>query len=307
MKLFTIVGPTATGKTSLSINIARRVNGEIVSADSRQIYRHMEIGTAQPTAEQRRAAPFHLIGFIDPDHEYSCGQYARDAESVIDDIVARQRVPIVCGGTGLYIRALFDPLHPLPESDPHVKKRLVRELATRGIGELFRRLQECDPAWAERIGPTDTQRILRGLEVHELTGVSLSTLLNEKKRAPRYHACYIGLFLPRAELNRRIDERFDSMIAEGFVDEVRALVQEKYDPSGNALRTIGYREIIDHLSGKVSLSEAVHKAKVHTHQFAKRQLTWFRKLPDIQWYDARDLGLDAHLASYIRGKGNTEK
>lgn len=303
MKLLTIVGPTATGKTTLAIKIAQRINGEIISADSRQIFRHMAIGTAQPTAEQRSTVPFHLIDFMDPDGVYSCGQFARNAESIANDVIVRHHVPIVCGGTGLYIRALFDPLHPLPGSDPRVKQRLVRELETKGIWELHRRLQSIDPAWAEKVGPNDTQRILRGLEVHELTDMPLSILINEKKRTPCYQPLYIGLHMPRAELYKRIDERFDRMLEQGFIDEVRALLWKKYDPSCNALRTIGYREIIGHLRDNTPLADAAEQAKMHTRQFAKRQLTWFRKLPAIQWYDAKDPDLDAHLALRVHDTG----
>jgi tRNA dimethylallyltransferase len=304
MKLLTIVGPTATGKTLLAIKIAQRINGEIISADSRQIYRYMAIGTAQPTAEQRRTVPFHLIDFIDPDDNYSCGQFARDAESIINDILGRHRVPIVCGGSGLYIRALFDPLHPLPESDPSIKQKLMRTINEKGIESLHARLLKVDPAWAKKIGPRDRQRIMRGLEVYELTGTPLSAWTSEQKRRPRYDPLYIGFHLPRTELYRRIDQRFDTMIEQGFLKEVQALLKRKFDPECNALRTIGYREVIDHLCGTIPLANATARAKQHTRQFAKRQLTWFRRLSHVQWFDPRDNDLVVHIAALVQGACN---
>ena len=304
MKIPTIIGPTAVGKTTVAVSVASQIQGEIISADSRQIYQHMHIGTAQPDVIQQQRTRFHLIGFVEPGAQYSCGQFARDAETAINDILQREHIPIVCGGTGLYVQALYDPLHTLPESDPALKRTLTRMIKEQGIASLYARLQRIDPAWAQKIGPRDQQRIIRGLEVFELTGTPLSILTEKKKRRPCYAPLYIGLQLPRAELYARIEERFDKMMEQGFLEETRVLLQKDCDPACNALRTIGYREMIDHLQGKTTLLQAITKAKQHTRQFAKRQPTWFRKLSTVQWFDPRDKGLVAHLAALFKAAIN---
>lgn len=297
MKVLTIIGPTAIGKTSLAVAAAEKCNGEIISADSRQIYRYMPIGTAQPDADQRKKIQFHLVNFIDPAASYSCGQFARDAETCIGSIIIKQHTPIICGGTGLYIKALFDPLHPLPESDPAIKEKLIQTLNKEGIESLYTHLTKIDPGWAKTISPRDKQRILRGLEVYELTNTPLSELTADSKRKPCYEPLYIGLHLPRHELYKRIDRRLDLMIRQGLIEEVQNLVQRNFNHECNALRTIGYREIIAYLEGNISLATAIAQAKQHTRQFAKRQITWFRKLPNVQWYDPRDKDLSKHVAA----------
>jgi tRNA dimethylallyltransferase len=273
-RILTIVGPTAAGKTEVAIRVARQVSGEIISADSRQIYQYLDIGTAKPDRRQKRQVPFHLIDFVHPDENYSCGQFARDAEQTIECLLRAGTPPIVCGGTGLYIKALFEPLHELPASDKKVKSRLSTLLHERGLQHLYQRLLEVDPVWGEHIGPHDTQRILRGLEIYEMTGTPLSVLLKRAKKNPRYCPLYVGLTLPRTELYDRIDHRFDTMITAGLVNEVRSLLKKGFDPGKSALRTIGYKEIIEHLNGTVSLDQAIEKAKRRTRNFAKRQLTW---------------------------------
>jgi len=300
MKLITILGPTAVGKTSVAVAVAKRIQGEIISADSRQIYRHMSIGTAQPDEQQRQTVRFHCIDFVDPGVSYSCGQFARDAEDKISDVIARHRIPIICGGTGLYIKALFDPLHPLPESDPGIKCELIRRLQKEGLETLYKRLQDIDPEWAQKIDPHDKQRILRGLEVYEMTNTPLSVLTTDQKRSPRYEPVYIGLHLPRNELNQKIDRRVDDMIEQDLVCEVQTLLQMHFDPACNALRTIGYREIIAYLNGAISLHTAIAQVKQHTRQYAKRQCTWFRRLPGVQWHDPGDKNLVTYLAHYVQ-------
>lgn len=287
MHLLTIVGPTSVGKTSVAIEIARIISGEIVSADSRQIYRYLDIGTAKPDAEQRRKTKFHLIDFVPPDDEYSCGQFARDAEHAVADIRSRGFIPIICGGTGLYIKSLFHPLDDLPRSDKETKERLQNVLERKGIAYMYEKLTRVDPMWAGRIKPNDKQRILRGLEVYEKTGVPLSKIIGNMKRAP-FLPNYIGLNLARKKLYERIDCRFGEMMRKGLLDEVRSLLQRGYSPQSNALRTIGYKEIIEHLQGRTTLDEAVEKAKRRTRNYAKRQITWFNKLPGLEWYDPED-------------------
>jgi len=288
MRVLTIVGPTAVGKTTTAIEIAGRISGEIISADSRQIYRYLNIGTAKPNDKHRKKVQFHLIDFIHPDDSYSCGQFARDAEAKIEEISTQGNAPIVCGGTGLYIRALFSPLHKLPESNKKIKAKLLENLNKYGIEYLYKKLHTIDPEWARRIIPKDKQRILRGLEVYELTGKPLSVLIKRKKRKSKYQPFYIGLTIPREELYKRINARFEEMIEHGLVEEVKSLLERGFNPQSNALRTIGYKEIIEYLQGNITLSEAIDKAQRRTRNFAKRQITWFSKIHGIEWYNAKD-------------------
>ena len=288
MRILTIVGPTAVGKTAVAVEIAQRLSGEIISADSRQIYRHLDIGTAKPTPVQQRKIRFHLIDFIEPGEGYSCGQYARDAKRTIEEIAARNRVPIVCGGTGLYIKALFHPLDELPQSDKKTRSRLLDTLNKRGLKYLYTKLQDVDPKWASKIKPTDKQRVLRGLEVYEMSGKPLTELLGKKKMDNDFSPLYMGLNLPREVLYKRIDERFNRMIQKGLVEETETLLARGFSKESNALRTIGYKEIIEHLDGTITLEDAIAKAKRRTRNYAKRQVTWFSGIPHIVWLDPDD-------------------
>jgi tRNA dimethylallyltransferase len=297
MKILTIVGPTATGKTELAMKIAKYASGEIISADSRQIFKYLNIGTAKPSIAQRRAIRFHLIDFVEPDEGYSCGQFARDAAARIKDIKQRKITPIICGGTGLYIRALFHPLHDLPRSDKDTKHRLGEMLDKRGIDYMYAKLQRIDAAWAKRITHKDKQRILRGLEVYEITGKPLTEWLRSQRSTAVFHPYYIGLNLPRPQLYARIDHRFDTMIEQGFVAEVKDLLARGFRPESSALRTIGYKEIIKYLQGEVTLAEAIAKAKQRTRNYAKRQMTWFSKIPEIKWFAPEET---IPIASLIR-------
>ena len=301
MKIITIVGPTAVGKTDIAVEIGTRISGEIISADSRQIYRYLNIGTAKPTIKQMRVMQFHLIDFVEPDEDYSCGQFARDAEQRIEDIRERNRSPIVCGGTGLYIRALFHPLDELPKSSKKTKQHLNAMLDKHGLGYLYKELQRVDPGWAKQITPQDKQRILRGLEVHKIAGKPLSRLLGEKKKVARFLPYYIGLNLPRDLLYDRINQRFDNMIKQGLVNEVESLLARGFDPQSNALRTIGYKEIVEYLQGDLTLDQAIDKAKRRTRNFAKRQITWFNRIKGLEWYNPEDPGL---VDLIIRQSGN---
>ena len=288
MRILTIVGPTAVGKTAVAMEIAQRVSGEIISADSRQIYKCLDVGTAKPTLQQRRKIRFHLIDFIEPDENYSCGRYARDAKKKIEAIETRNKVPIICGGTGLYIKALFHPLDELPQSDDKIKARLRERLNKHGAKYLYSQLQGIDPVWAKRIKPTDKQRVLRGLEVYEMTGKPLTKLIGKKKMHKDFLPCYIGLNLPREVLYARIDERFSRMIEQGLVEETEALLARGLSAESSALRTIGYKEIVEHLQGTITLEVAIAKAKRRTRNYAKRQVTWFKKIPRIVWCNPDD-------------------
>jgi len=300
MKILTIVGPTAVGKTDIAVAIGARVSGEIISADSRQIYRHLTIGTAKPTLKQQRKVRFHLIDFVEPGEDYSCGQFARDAEQRIENIQDRNRTPIVCGGTGLYIKALFHPLDELPKSNRKTKEHLQAMIDKHGLGYLYDKLQRVDPTWAKRITPQDKQRIMRGLEVYKITGKPLSRLIGKKEKVARFLPYYIGLNLPRKMLYDKINRRFDNMIEQGLVGEVDSLLAHGFDPRSNALRTIGYKEIVEHLQGALTLDKAIDKAKRRTRNFAKRQITWFNNIPGLTWHNPDDPVL---VDSIIRRSG----
>ena len=300
MKILTIVGPTAAGKTELAIKTAKRTSGEIISADSRQIYKYLDIGTAKPSVQQRKTIRFHLIDIVEPDEDYSCGQFARDAATKIKEIIQRQHTPIVCGGTGLYIRALFHPLHDLPRSSKDTKHRLREMLDKHGLEYMYAKLMRVDAAWGERITPQDKQRILRGLEVYETTGKPLTEWTRRQRKKAEFYPYYIGLNLPRAQLYAKIEQRFDTMIDQGLVDEVKNLLARGFRPELVALRTIGYKEIIKHLQGEVPLDQSIARAKQRTRNYAKRQMTWFSKIPGIKWLSPKDAIADDSLIRQAR-------
>ncbi len=288
MRIITIVGPTAVGKTGLAMSLAKKISGEIISADSRQVYKYLDIGTAKPSITDRKEVVFHLIDFVDPQDTYSSGQFARDAEICISEILRKNRTPIVCGGTGLYIRALFNPFHPLPHANKEIRNRLLNILAKKGLEYLYQKLQRIDPAWAKRINPHDRQRILRGLEVYEITRRPLSKLIQSSPKKAKFLPYYIGLNLPRTILYQRINQRFDQMIKNGLIQEIKLLLKKGFSPQSNALKTIGYKEIIQYLHGELSLEQAIARAKQRTRNFARRQITWFNSIPGLKWYNPQD-------------------
>lgn len=289
-RLVTIIGPTAVGKTKVAIEIAQKISGEIISADSRQIYKYLTIGTAKPSHRERREVTFHLIDFVEIDEHYSCGQFARDAGRIIEEIRKRKKIPLICGGTGLYIRALFKPLHGLPQSTRTSKEKLILLQRKHGIAYLYKKLQTVDPDWAKKIGPNDKQRILRGLEIYEMTGIPLSRLIKKRRKISKYYPYYIGLKISREQLYKRINHRFDAMIRHGLIDEVTSLLDRGFDPTSNALRTIGYKEIIEYIQGKLSLDQAIGRTKQRTRNYAKRQITWFNKMPGVHWFNPDNPG-----------------
>ncbi len=281
-----LVGPTAVGKTALAVALAEYISDLLViSADSRQIYRYMDIGTAKPTAEERRRAPHEFIDIRNPDEPYSAGTFGREAREVIAARLKQGYVPLVVGGSGLYIRALVDGLFEGEVSDPAVRERLREEARSVGLEVLYRRLQAQDPESAQKIHPNDEQRILRALELMELTGEPRSIFLKKKKQTSPYSPIFVGLTMERQALYRRIEIRVGQMLAAGLVDEVERLRRLGYGPQLQALQTVGYKEIFAFLEGQLSLTEAVDLIKRNTRRFAKRQLTWFRADPRIEWIE----------------------
>lgn len=285
-KILVIVGPTASGKTRMAVELAQRHNGEVISADSMQIYRTMDIGTAKPTKEEMGGVPHHMIDVADPEEDFSVARYVEMAARCVDDVLARGKLPIVAGGTGLYIDSLlsgrtFASFSP----DSALRGELERELAEKGGQAMLEALAQVDPEAAQRLHPNDHKRIIRALEVYRSTGKTI-TQHNRETQAipPRYDALTIGLaFQDRQAMWRRIDQRVDEMVAAGLEDEVRRLLTSGISPKCTAMQAIGYKEFTQALSGEMTWQEAADVVKLRSRQYAKRQLTWFGRNPNTRW------------------------
>lgn len=295
LRLIAIVGPTGVGKTALGIAIAKRYNGEIVSADSRQIYRYMDIGTAKPTPEERAAAPHHLIDLVDPDETLTLAEYQARAYAVIDDIHQRGRLPLLVGGTGQYITAVLEGwAAPQVPPNPQLRAELENYAAERGAEALFERLRMLDPESGARIDPRNVRRVIRAIEVCLTTGQPFSALRGKKPRP--YQALELGLTMNREMLYTRLDMRIDTMMARGFLDEVRRLQARGYDWRLPSMSGLGYAQLGAHLRGEMTLEDAVNETKRATRIFVRRQYTWFRHHGAIEWLDARMTIPDAAFA-----------
>lgn len=287
LPILAIVGPTASGKSALAVEVAERLATEIVSADSMQFYRGMEIGTAAPTQDELARVPHHFVGFLNPDEEFSAAAYEVAARKLVAGLNARGKTAVVVGGSGLYVSALIDGLFPGPGKDEALRARLHEQAEDAGADELYARLEKVDPVYADTINPNDLRRIVRALEVYELTGRPLSELHREHRETVRpLKAVQIGLDWPRDELYARIDARVDLMLEQGLVDEVKRLIDEGYAAEIDRLRSLGYREIAAYLRGETTLDEALDLMKRNTRRYAKRQLTWFRADSRVQWLKA---------------------
>ena len=296
--LLVVAGPTAVGKTAAAIGLAREHGGEIVSADSRQLYRRMDIGTAKPTPVERAAAPHHLIDILDPDDDFSLAEYVALARAAIDATHARGRVPLLVGGTLLYITALVEGWR-IPQAPPDraLRAGLEAEAARGGVEVLAARLAAVDPPAAARAG-RNLRRVVRALEVHLLTGAPMST--QEGKEPPPWRVLQLGLGLARPALHARIDARVERMIAAGLVGEVRALLARGYDPALPALSGIGYAEIVAHLRGEIGLPEATGRIKTNTHRYVRHQETWLRRVRALERFDVAEAGWEDALAARVR-------
>ncbi|MGQ9494148.1 MAG: tRNA (adenosine(37)-N6)-dimethylallyltransferase MiaA [Anaerolineae bacterium] len=288
LPLVAIVGPTAVGKTALAIRLADDLPVEVVSADSRQVYRYMDIGTAKPTIEERQRVRHHLLDIVDPDEAFTLAQYQQLAYAAIDDIQRRRRIPLLVGGTGLYVKAVLEGLSiPRVPPDQRLREQLCAEAAAKGYEELHRRLSELDPVAAERIDARNVRRVVRALEVCYLMGKPISSV--QEVRPPPYSILSIGLTMPRSLLYQRIDERVERMVAAGVVEEVRSLVARGYSYDLPSMSGLGYRQIGMYLRGEVSLEEAVALIKRHTRRFVRHQANWFREDdPTIVWFNAAE-------------------
>ena len=286
--ILAVVGPTASGKTALAIELAERLNTEIVSADSMQVYKGMEIGTGAPTPGELARVKHHFVSILDPGTQFSAGDFERMARPVVLDLHARGKTAVVVGGSGLYVRALIDGLFEGPGADAAIRKRLEFESERNGVAALYARLQTIDPAYAAQIVPGDLRRIVRALEVHEIAGAPLSALHAQHKAVrPPFDAVQVLIDWPRNVLYDRINARVDHMIANGFIDEVRRLDDQGHAAHIMRLRSLGYREFLAYLHGEQSLEHATARMKQLTRNFAKRQLTWFRADKRIRWISAK--------------------
>ena len=284
-RLVAIVGPTAIGKSRLALRLARTFGGEIVNADSRQVYRYMDTGTAKPTPEELALVPHHLINIINPDELFSLAQYQELAYRAINDIHQRRKLPLLEGGSGLYVWTVVEGWQiPRVPPRPELRKKLEAKAAAIGVEKLYQELVAIDPAAAQKIDPRNIRRVIRALEVYEQTSTPFSRL--QRKQAPPFASLIIGLTCDRAELYRRIDERVDRIMAQGLVREVEKLVKMGYDFTLSAMSTIGYKQIGMHLRGELSLEEAVQQVKYETHRFVRHQYAWFRLKDDrIKWFN----------------------
>jgi tRNA dimethylallyltransferase len=298
------MGPTASGKSALAAMLAGRFPVEIVSVDSAQIYRGMDIGTAKPSVAERRAVPHHLIDILDPTERYSAAQFRLDAVKLVREISARGRTPLLVGGTMLYFKALREGLSELPDSDEEVRAEIDAEAAELGWHALHARLAEVDPQTAARLKPTDSQRIQRALEVFRVSGVPMSALLGRKKGAALpFRPIEIALQpSDRGELHRRIEKRFDAMLERGLVEELRSL-RERYAlrPNLPSMRCVGYRQAWQYLEGEIGMKELRDRGVSATRQLAKRQLTWLRAMKAVPSFDCLAEDLDAEALDYVRG------
>ncbi len=298
-RVLVIVGPTASGKTRAAIRCALLLGAEIVSADSRQIYRRMDIGTAKPTAEERAVVPHHCIDLVEPDQPTSAGAYAVEARARIREILGRGGRAVVAGGSGLYIRALIDGIADIPQPDPELRRRLQERLATEGLEALAEELRAADPATAAVIDRKNPRRVLRALEVHRQSGVPLSTFHRQAPPEPEFAFIQAGLWWSRAALYRRIEARVDAMLAAGFLEETAALLRDGFGADCAPMRTVGYAEAIEHLAGRSTCAEMRERIARHTRNYAKRQETWFRADPRIRWFPVPEGGEPEGIADEI--------
>jgi len=288
--LLVITGPTASGKEHLAVEVGRRLDGEIISADSMKVYRGMDIGTAKASGDQRRAVPHHLLDVADPGPGapgFSTARWVRLADACIADVHARGRVPIVSGGTPLYLKALLEGLFEGPPADPSIRARLRADAEARGTHALHARLAEVDPAAAARIHPNDLRRIVRALEVWELTGSPISNLQTQWGERPlRYRPRLVAVRRRPDDLTRRIEQRVRRMLDAGLIEEVRRLLACPGGLARGPRQALGYAEVIDYLAGRLSEEQLVPAIVAHTRQFARRQHTWLSRFPDVVWLDA---------------------
>ncbi len=284
--LIVICGPTAVGKTDLAIELAERLKTDIISADSRQLYREIPIGTAQPSVEQLGLVKHHFIAERSIEEDYNAGMFERDALLRLEELFCKHDKVVCCGGTGLYIKALCDGLDELPEANEELRQKLSDRLDAEGLNSLQDQLKQLDPVHFKKMDAQNPQRVIRALEVCLSTGKPFSSFHGLEKHNRPFKIMKIGLELPREELNERINRRVDVMLENGWMQEAESVFERRHL---NALNTVGYKELFAHLSGEIDLDEAIEKIKTNTRRFAKRQMTWFKKDEEIRWLSNPEL------------------
>ena len=294
-----IVGPTASGKTEVALRLAEILEGEILSADSRQIYRYLDVGTAKPTPSQREKVRHHFIDELTPDAEFNAGKFGEMGRRAVDQIFERGRLPIVVGGSGLYVRSLIDGLFEGPGADPEYRDALEERIRRKGLPDLLEELRRLDPVTASRIDPTKPRRVIRALEVIHATGRSLSSHQAAAKIELNFVPVLFGLLWERKELYRRIDNRCDRMLAGGLLGEAAALKRLGYDLKLNALNTVGYKEAFAVLKGELAPAEMAGEFRKNSRRYAKRQMTWFRRDSRIRWIPMNDGKAEGEVAKGI--------
>lgn len=290
-KIIVIVGPTAVGKTYASIELAKKLNTEIVSADSMQIYKKMDIGTAKITKDEMQGIKHHMIDIVNPDEDYSVSEFKNDSENIIDEILSNNNVPIIVGGSGLYVNSLiYDLDFGKAKSDEKIREYYTYYHREHGEDALYEKLKKIDPQAAEKIHKNNVKRVIRALEVYDITGVKFSELNTDiRKPSNKYSYILVGLSMDRKILYERINKRVDKMLEEGLIQEVESLLNNGYHKDLVSMRGIGYKEIIDYLNGELSLEEAVNILKQNTRRFAKRQYTWFLRDENVKWFDIENI------------------
>lgn len=280
-----IVGPTAVGKTSVAIELAQQMNGEIISVDSRQIYRKLDIGTAKPGRVECQKVEHHLIDIIEPGQRISAGKYREMALEKVEELLEKNKLPVFVGGSGMYIRAVTQGFFQGSKTDPEVRKQVKEELKEKGKKKLYRRLKKLDPQYADKIHVNDTKRITRALEIYRINGKPPTELYQEQKKNSPFPHVIIGLKMDRAKLYQRINSRVDKMMEKGLIEEVKRLRKQGYREALRRIKTVGYYELSRYLDGETSREEAINKIKQNTRQYAKRQLSWFRNQVETNWID----------------------
>lgn len=299
-RLLIIAGPTAVGKTDTAIILAKELNGEIISADSMQIYKNMNIGTAKPSLEEMQGIPHHLIDVVNPDESFSVAEFQKLAKNTIDDLILNKKLPIIAGGTGLYINSLiYNMDFTQSVSNWQLREELQKEATNMGNEYVHNKLKEIDPDAANRIHPNNVKKVIRAIEVYYETGEKIGDFSKDITLNDEYEFFLVGLTRNREELYDRINMRVDIMIEQGLVDEVKNLLDLGYSKDLISFRGLGYKEIIGYLEGEYGLDEAVRILKRDTRRYAKRQLTWFRRYSNINWYNISDYSTSENLADHI--------
>jgi tRNA dimethylallyltransferase len=287
--LLILLGPTGVGKSTTAVKIAEVFDGEVISCDSMQVYQGFDVGTDKIPPEKQKGIDHHLLGIVGPSRQFTAADFVQHSLLAIQVIHGKNKLPIITGGTGLYLKALLDGLFPGGQKDSRVRARLEREVKSKGLESLQKRLERIDPVYAKKIGKNDRVRIIRALEVYHSTNKTITNHFSETRSyVEDFFILRIGLKLERKELYRRIEQRVDRMFTEGIVKEVKALLESGVDETSPPFRALGYKHVLSYLKGQLSLEEAIDFTKKDTRHYAKRQMTWFRKMEGIQWFSPHD-------------------